>query len=259
MPWNTVFRSGESSDLEVDELPPSLKAAACAAGIQSVWIRPVEDRRGDVGAVFLAWLDEAGAATANQARHLDEVVRVAGLAMDHHEQRTRLNAAALMDSLTGLGNRFHLSQLLTADDAPAAALYVDLDGFKSVNDTYGHNVGDVVLTLAGRRIAALVRESDAVFRMGGDEFVVIFGELPGDPGCVVDGGHTVATIAQRIVDALAEPFEVAGNDNLLIGASVGIATRQPGDSGDQLIRRSDRALLHAKSSGKSRWHQAETD
>ena len=254
MPWHDVMLSAAAVDIAANQLPQRLAVAADAAGFEALWLRPVLGRSGAVEAVLMVWVTEPGPISANQARHLDEVVGVARLALDHHDQRSRLQAAALMDTLTGLGNRLHLTQRLAAPNSPPeAVLYIDLDNFKRVNDTYGHETGDLVLTVAGRRIAALVRDHDSVYRIGGDEFVVILQKLPADNG-TADAIAAVAMIAQRVVDALAQPINIGQVDDVRIGASVGVATRQPGDSGDQLIRRSDRALLRAKGSGKSQWH-----
>jgi len=262
MPWHQVIRTQRGRDLAVVDLPGEIGALADRAGFASMWIRPIVSDDGHTAAVFVAWRHEPGHVSVNQERQLDEVVRVARLAFMHDEHRQQLERAAMIDPLTGLGNRAQLRRRLSADngepaDAPEAVLYVDLDGFKSVNDTYGHEAGDLVLTVAGQRIAALVRDGDAVFRVGGDEFVVVCSGVPSDEGA----GDTVAAIAQRIVDALGAPFEIGhqlGNGGTLrIGASVGIAERRPHDSGEHLVSRSDRALLQAKRDGKSRWYRAD--
>ena len=254
MPWHEVARTGWHADIHVRDLPRGVGIPALAAGFASMWIRPITGDDGATAAVFIAWRDEPGAASLNQERQLDEVVRVARLAFVHEAHRLQLQRAALVDPLTGLGNRAFLTQrLATAGDEPSAVLYVDLDGFKAVNDTYGHDVGDLVLTVAGQRISALVRDGDDVFRVGGDEFIVVCAGIPNGP----EDADAAGAIAQRIVDALGAPFEIGRHGTLQIGASVGVADRRPDDSGEHLVRRSDRALLQAKRDGKSRWHRAD--
>jgi diguanylate cyclase (GGDEF)-like protein/PAS domain S-box-containing protein len=255
-PWHDVFETAASIDLAVDELPEATRQMAAAAGFRSVWIRPVVTQSGKVAAVFVAWRYEPGFASPNQERHLAETIGVARVAFDHEEHRAQLQRAALTDHLTGLGNRALLARRLgELEAAPTAVLYIDLDGFKLVNDTHGHDAGDAVLAAAAQRIVTIVRAEDAVFRMGGDEFVVICVDLESDP---VERDATISTIAQRIVDSLSTPFHVDGL-SLRIGASVGAAMRQPGDSPDHVIRRADRALLAAKRAGKSCWRRHDGD
>jgi diguanylate cyclase (GGDEF)-like protein len=173
-----------------------------------------------------------------------------------HRAQNRLVGLALHDSLTGLPNRTllndQLSKLLrtskpesgerSGDGQPAGAvLFVDLDGFKAVNDTEGHLIGDELLKLAARRISAAVRPQDTVARLGGDEFVVL---LPG-----VDA-HTAAGVGQRIVEAFRQSF-VAGDEvwrslTLSVGVAVVAAGTDPGEA----LRQADSALYHAKRSGR---------
>lgn len=132
------------------------------------------------------------------------------------------------------------------DEPRVGVLYVDLDGFKAVNDAHGHRVGDLVLTEVARRISAVLRPGDVVARLGGDEFAVLCPNLGDDAAA--------AAIAQRVVVALDRPFVIDGVA-VVIGASVGIATARPGDLGaDGLIDAADRALYQVKGAGRGRWH-----
>ncbi len=169
---------------------------------------------------------------------------------------------AEQDPLTGLGNRraLHdrLGSLLPPPDshrhagpssADAAArrlgrrpspdwsvLFIDLDGFKAVNDTHGHRVGDQVLVAVGRRLARVTREGDLMVRLGGDEFVLLLATA--DPAAL-------AHAQQRIRRSLAQPIAVDAT-TVRITASIGSATPRPDDSADQLLERADRAMYRDK-------------
>lgn len=163
----------------------------------------------------------------------------------------RLRAQATHDPLTGLANRLLFFESLAAAIGRAersgeglAVLFVDLDGFKVVNDTHGHRAGDGVLELVGERIRSSVRTGDLVARFGGDEFTVVCEQLTDDDGEVLG-------LAQRIVDRMAEPFTV-GEHSVVLGASVGIARWRQGAAADDLVGAADGAVYEAKRSGRGR-------
>lgn len=151
------------------------------------------------------------------------------------------------DALTGLPNRLALRdrhQSAVAAHKPVALHYIDLDGFKPINDAHGHPAGDAVLREVAQRLAATVRTQDLVARLGGDEFVV----LQADAGQAAEA----ELLARRIVKRLAAPYEVDGK-TLHVSASVGIAVGQePGADLEQLLACADAALYRAKLAGKSR-------
>jgi diguanylate cyclase (GGDEF)-like protein/PAS domain S-box-containing protein len=162
-------------------------------------------------------------------------------------QEADLEHRALHDGLTDLPNRTLLfdrlqQALLTAkrDHQTMALLIVDLDGFKEINDTYGHQAGDLVLKQVAKRLRARMRDSDTVARLGGDEFALV---LAGDDQA---GGVEAAA---RLMKALEHPFNVRGR-RLEVGASIGIAVfPQDGVYMDTLIRKADEAMYQAKRSG----------
>jgi diguanylate cyclase (GGDEF)-like protein len=159
---------------------------------------------------------------------------------------------ATHDQLTGLANRrlFHTrwQQSLGEAGGPTTLLYVDLDGFKPVNDTLGHEAGDSVLVEVAERLRQHVRAGDVVARLGGDEFAVI---LPWTDGATADA------IARRIVAALAEPFELDVR-SVSIGASVGAVTAGPHSDPEVELRRADTAMYAAKAAGRGRIEFAHT-
>ena len=177
-----------------------------------------------------------------------EPLYLVGMLEDISERRAQnemLEYQALHDSLTDLPNRTLLHDrlqqaMLTAqrEDRPLALLIMDLNGFKDVNDTFGHHLGDVLLQQVGPRISALLRESDTVARLGGDEFAVVLPTADNEDGAVL--------AAQRLLKALEEPF-VIEDRRLEVGGSVGIAiTPQHGTDPATLMRRADIAMYVAK-------------
>ncbi|RMD71435.1 MAG: GGDEF domain-containing protein [Gammaproteobacteria bacterium] len=158
-----------------------------------------------------------------------------------------LEEEAQRDPLTGLLNRraflYHLSQLIPQSleaGASFALIMIDLDGFKAINDTYGHAMGDAFLKEAGKRLAASVRDVDIPARYGGDEFVVL---LP-----FADEAQAVA-VCQRVTEALKRPVQIQGK-TLKVGASAGIALfPRHGQDGEALIQKADAAMYQAKRAG----------
>lgn len=167
---------------------------------------------------------------------------------------SRLREWADRDSLTGLMNRRALERELSAATPiePGAGttqiLVIDLDGFKEVNDSLGHAAGDEVLLTVTERIEGLVRGNDLVARLGGDEFVIVtFGETA-----------AAAALADRLVDALAEPVETSAA-TATIGASLGWTSTAGGEAFEPLIRRADEAMYRAKRAGKGQVVRADSD
>jgi len=163
----------------------------------------------------------------------------------------QLQHMAFYDALTGLPNRRLFSERLRAsvraraEDGLLATLMVDLDDFKTVNDTYGHEVGDALLVAVGERLRTAIREGDTVARLGGDEFVIAL------PGCTTP--LIPIQVARRILTLIAQPFEVEGHA-LTVGASVGVAIAGMDDnSASELVRKADVAMYVAKSHGKGRF------
>jgi len=165
-------------------------------------------------------------------------------------RQRELSFLATHDSLTGLPNRTlildRVEQLMVRarrDKAPLAALFIDLDNFKAINDSLGHAAGDELLQAVGARLTAAVRESDAVGRLGGDEFVVIANEM-----LLASGPELVA---ERLLEALDQPFKLAaaGTPTLKVTASIGVASGNRDCAGD-LLRDADIAMYQAKWDGR---------
>ncbi len=164
--------------------------------------------------------------------------------------QSELEELASRDSLTGLANRGRLHDRLqtTLDDAARtrdhlALLFLDLDGFKRVNDSLGHAHGDRLLQLVAERISQQLRPDDVVARIGGDEFVILLPDVGGDQA---RAEAVAADVAARAIAVTEEPFHL-GEQAVRISASIGIALAGPGaDSPDELLRRADLAMYSAK-------------
>jgi diguanylate cyclase (GGDEF)-like protein len=160
-----------------------------------------------------------------------------------------LRYRALHDSLTGLPNRdLFLDRLNQAirrqrrTERLLGVLFIDLDGFKPVNDRYGHSAGDHVLQITAKRLRSVSREADSCARFGGDEFGVLLEDLnqPSD----------ARTIAKRIIDLLAQPTTIEGQP-IQVTASVGIAYGDGTQPAEQLVQQADQAMYQAKTNGQS--------
>ncbi len=175
--------------------------------------------------------------------------RTAVLAHSLAEANQELAYLALHDNLTKLSNRLLLEDRLnqairTADREKRhfALMFMDLDGFKAINDVYGHHVGDLLLIDVAQRIVARVRQQDTVARVGGDEFVVL---------AYVDDPQDAGTLADALLEVVREPF-FAGGHELRVSTSIGISM-YPGDGGNQhdLLTNADAAMYHAKGLGRN--------
>jgi diguanylate cyclase (GGDEF)-like protein len=189
----------------------------------------------------------------------DELTRVGdafnGMAGKLHLTRSELRHRALHDELTGLPNRAKFMDELEAAQVRAARrggcfalLYLDLDGFKQVNDSWGHHVGDELLRIVATRLRACLRPGDGLARLGGDEFGVLLDDVDA----------TRATeIADRIVEALGT-IDVASHA-LVLGVSVGITTALAGDDIDDVIQQADSSMYSVKARGGGAWSVFDAD
>jgi len=177
------------------------------------------------------------------------LARLQSAESQQHAAEQQLAQLAQYDALTGLPNRalFHdrLGQAIARahrSEHPIAVLFLDLDRFKEINDSLGHEAGDRVLIEAAERMRLHLREGDSVARLGGDEFTVILED--------VDGAEQVRSVAQKLLRAFAEPFRVDGQD-LFATLSIGIALHpRDGADAENLLRHADTAMYQAKSDGR---------
>jgi diguanylate cyclase (GGDEF)-like protein len=193
------------------------------------------------------------AITPRLADRLKGLAAQASIAINNARLVDQIRFQAVHDTLTGLPNRALIldrtEQMLARARrtyVPVAALFIDLDGFKDINDTLGHGVGDLLLQAVSARLTATMRESDSIGRLGGDEFVVLV------DGTTMDAGPEL--VAERLLEVLREPFAIEGRPgcptSLTLTASIGIAAgNRP--SASELLRDADIALYQAKAADKN--------
>jgi diguanylate cyclase (GGDEF)-like protein len=221
----------------------------------------------------MIWRSERGSPSPGDRVAIERAVRLLALALERRRSHSMLLHAARHDTLTGLPNRSQfyqrLARELRRDEHLLAVLYLDLDGFKPVNDRYGHRAGDQVLIAVGARIEEVLRPDDLTGRLGGDEFGVICSRLH-------DPAEAIA-IAERLIAAIGQPIGltagsirspemaiVAGapiiepeDDHILevtVGASIGIAFGpEAGTDHERLVELADAAMYQAKRAGRGTW------
>lgn len=194
----------------------------------------------------LATVNDALAVEIDERSDLEHKLSKSAAALSQSRlQERKLRHLALHDTVTGLANRTLFNDRLLHDLAQAkrhawrlAVMFIDLDEFKSVNDTYGHDAGDRVLQTVAQRLKAFVRGGDTVSRRGGDEFLFLMSEAKDQA--------TAAGLAAKIIDKIAEPCEVKGA-KITVRASVGIALYpENGQSAEELLKNADLAMYAAK-------------
>ncbi|HWM34795.1 MAG TPA: diguanylate cyclase [Pseudolysinimonas sp.] len=193
---------------------------------------------------FSAWresVDGVSRPWGPAAAEIEDLGRELADALDRRAE-SALAALALRDPLTGLRNRRYLVERLAKPGPARELVFVDLDLFKEVNDTHGHDAGDAVLIEVARRLVSSARDGDAVVRLGGDEFVVL---------CTGLDHERAVGVAERIVAAIARPIAVPGAE-ITITASCGVVEVDAAASGAQLLERADAAMYRAKRAGRNR-------
>jgi diguanylate cyclase (GGDEF)-like protein len=229
---------------------PAHLATLISGGARHALVQAVRAVPTPVAILALGYSDPADATESHRRFARDFADRLA-VALSNLERDERLYVQAHYDTLTQLPNRQLFKDRLAHELAHAqsngeqlAVLYIDLDNFKRVNDTLGHNAGDGLLEIVAQRLNAAVKRSDTVARLGGDEFVAILPSLISPEAA----GRT----AERLLATLAKPLRVGGRE-YHVRASIGIAVHpQDGDTIETLLKNADTALYRAKDSGRNR-------
>jgi diguanylate cyclase (GGDEF)-like protein/PAS domain S-box-containing protein len=246
---------------QAPELPLDVGPWVDAVGTHEVVVAPAPPNDLGAGALWLTavggasvppsvlsvWTNVTGPPLLGHRNVLAEAAGYVALALVRTAEHQRLLHLAGHDSLTGVANRaaFHerLAHVLAARLPDVAVGFCDLDGFKAVNDEHGHHAGDEVLVQVAQRLGATLRAGDALARMGGDEFTVLWRDVP--------DRAAAEQAADRLLAAVEEPFVVSTGE-VRVGISVGIALAQRGETADSLLSAADAALYDAKKRGGSR-------
>ncbi|TIQ40114.1 MAG: EAL domain-containing protein [Mesorhizobium sp.] len=238
------------SDIMQDPLWEDYRHVVAPFGYRSCWSTPILSHQGAVLGVFAMYSMTVREPTEAETQLIDFTTRIAGIAIERKLAEDQIHFMANHDVLTGLPNRAlledRLSQaLLYAQryERWVTVVFIDLDNFKLVNDTLGHNAGDVLLKTVANRMVECVRSTDTVVRLGGDEFVIVLFDQPTD----VD---LISETLQKIRSAIAEPVHL-GRHRLRATASIGIANYPKDGTGpDQLLANADAAMYRAKEFGR---------
>jgi diguanylate cyclase (GGDEF)-like protein/PAS domain S-box-containing protein len=236
-----------AENIETDLKWATIKHLVLPYGMRSCWSEPVMSSSGEVLGTFAMYRDYPGSPNVAESHDLIAAARLTSIVMERDKNQKRIKLLAYQDELTGLSNRAHLftsiKELIKQSKKERkifSVLYVDLDNFKSVNDSLGHDVGDYLLQKIAQRLLKLSDKVDYVSRIGGDEFCVI-----------VEDNSNVAAIAKQIIDSVSTTIKLSGR-NFNPTCSVGIA-RYPDDgtSLESLLKAADIGLYSAKNKGKN--------
>lgn len=234
--------------VETDPRCASYRKELAACGIKAIWAHPVLGRDGDLLGVLSVYPRSARGPQDRENDWLQSATATAEIAITHHRVTSELSYLSWYDNLTGILNRRsfmieseRLFALASRKGWTPAILFLDLDRFKQVNDTWGHQIGDLMLKETAGRLSGCLRQSDCIARLGGDEFAIFVPETDRD---------SARTIANRILRAMAEPFDLKGV-LVSVGISIGIALapRKPKISVETLLVRADEAMYQAKTQG----------
>ncbi len=238
-------------NIDTDPKWEKIKHVALPHGMRSCWSEPIMSSRGDVLGAFGMYYNHPALPNEEESADLKSAARLAGIVMERDQAQKRIRTLAYTDELTGLSSRAafyqHIEELTKASGQHKhrfGLLYIDLDDFKRVNDSLGHDAGDLLLKSIARRLENTCREIDFVARLSGDEFCILVEELEHD---------YAASVARRCLTSIAQPLELS-NRKLVPACSIGLAY-YPDDGKDlsALLKAADTSLYAAKENGKNQY------
>lgn len=238
------------TDIATDPLWASKRELALEHGLKACSSWPIFGKNRKVLGTFALYSREPVAPTEKDWQLMQICTNLAGIAIESRASDEKIRYLAHYDGLTSLPNRFLFKEYLDLALRNAkrhgkkfAVFFLDLDKFKEINDTFGHDAGDLVLREIARRLCNCLRHTDKIARMGGDEFYVLIEEL--------DNGHYAADVAQKLLDETVRPVRV-GDQNYQISVSIGISIYpKDGDNEQALLKNADCAMYRAKALGKN--------
>lgn len=239
-------------DIAIDPKWKDLKHVALPYGLRSCWSEPIKSSSGKVLGAFGMYHDYPALPNNEELNDLMSAARLASIVMDREHNQKRIRDLAYTDELTSLSSRTHfylnveeLIKISARDKKKFGLLYIDLDNFKNVNDTFGHDMGDLLLINVAQRLKAACREIDYIARLSGDEFCIAINDEVDEYGA--------AHVAKRCLELVSKPLELAGR-NFTPACSIGIA-HYPDNGIDlnTILKAADTALYYAKDLGKNRY------
>ncbi|WP_426360351.1 bifunctional diguanylate cyclase/phosphodiesterase [Pseudocolwellia sp. HL-MZ19] len=234
-------------DITIDPKWSTIKNIVLPYGVRSCWSEPVISSIGEVLGTFAMYKDYPGVPNKEESFDLSAAARLTSIVMERDKNQKRIKLLAYTDELTCLANRTHLfasiKELIKASEKeykPFSLLYIDLDNFKNVNDSLGHDIGDYLLQEIAQRLISLGDKVGFVSRIGGDEFCVTLSDQ-----------SNITLIAQEVIETVSKTIKLSGR-NFNPTCSVGIARfPEDGTSLESLLKASDIALYSAKKTGKN--------
>ena len=245
-------RPVEVTDIATDPLWRDYRDLALPLGLRASWSSPIMAHDQKAIGTFAFYFRTARGASAFEREVVAMSVHLCAIAIEQWQTRETIRELAFSDPLTGLGNRTILQERLpgileaASGSKRVALFYLDLDGFKAINDLYGHPRGDELLCRIARRLSEIVPGADLIVRLGGDEFLVVVSLAPnGD-------GHEC--LAEKLVMGISGHYRLDDGLNAAVGVSIGVACF-PDDGSDMnaLVTHADAALYRAKRRGRRRY------
>jgi diguanylate cyclase (GGDEF)-like protein/PAS domain S-box-containing protein len=236
-------------NIETDPKWAKIKQAALSHGVRCCWSEPIINSSGEVLGAFGMYYDHPALPNAEESNDLLSAARLASIVMERDQAQKRIQELAYVDELTGLASRSRFYQSIeelikisARHNRRFSLLYIDLDDFKDINDSLGHDTGDLLLKKIAKRLESASRESDFIGRLGGDEFCILVDD-------VVDN-YDAAHVAQRCLETISQPIELSSR-KLTPGCSIGIAHfPEDGENLSTLLKAADTSLYAAKEHGK---------
>ncbi|OIR04471.1 cyclic di-GMP phosphodiesterase Gmr [mine drainage metagenome] len=228
---------------------------AARAGVQSCWSQPFKDENDNVLGTFAIYHKHPAQPSPAAISLLESYANLARLIVERKAASDEINSLAFYDPLTGLPNRRllldRLHQAVSSrmrNGREASLLFIDLDNFKTLNDTLGHDIGDSLLQQVAKRLTACVREGDTVARLGGDEFVVVLEDLS---ETALEAGSQTESIGNKIIYALNQPYQLGSHEHHST-PSIGATLFNEGQLDvEELLKQGDIAMYQAKKSGRN--------
>ncbi len=239
-------------NIETDPKWAKIKDVALPHGMRCCWSEPIKNSLGEVLGAFGMYYNHPALPNEDELNDLISAARLAGIVMERDQAQKRIRQLAYTDELTGLASRAYFYQNIeelintsVRHNRRFSLLYIDLDDFKHINDSLGHDVGDSLLKVIARRLASASRSIDFIGRLSGDEFCVLVEEVADD--------YTAAHVAQRCLDIVSQPVKLASR-KLTPACSIGIAHYpDDGNNVSALLKAADTSLYAAKERGKNRY------